>query len=68
MVPTSEFQLQFLQKVQLRLDSGIKKVWEVDSLLCPYGIPVPARNAHRVADQRRADRRASCSSCDKIAI
>ena len=29
----------------------IKKVWEVDPLLCPYDIPASSRDAHRVADQ-----------------
>ena len=29
----------------------IKKVWEVDPLLCPYDIPVSPRDAHRVTDQ-----------------
>ena len=44
----------------------IKKVWEVDPLLCPYDIhdiPVSARSAHRVAHQRRADRRAHLATC-----
>ena len=30
----------------------IKKVWEVDPLLCPYDIPAPARNAPRINDHR----------------
>ena len=44
----------------------IKKVWEVDPLLCPYDIhdiPVSARDAPRVAHQRRADRRAHLATC-----
>ena len=38
----------------------IKKVWKVDPLLCPS---MSARDAHRVADQRRADRRAHLAAC-----
>ena len=44
----------------------IKQVWEVDPLLCPYDIhdiPVSARDAPRVADQRRADHRAHLAAC-----
>ena len=47
----------------------IKKVWEVDPLLCPndihdiHDITVSARNAPRVAHQRRADHRAHLAAC-----
>ena len=44
----------------------IKQVWEVDPLLCPYDIhdiPVPARDAPRVTDQRHADHRAHLAAC-----
>ena len=37
--------------------------WEVDPLLCPYDIPAPQRDAHRVTHQRRADHRAHLASC-----
>ena len=41
----------------------VKQVWEVDPLLCPHDIPVSARDAHRVAHQRRADHRAHLAAC-----
>ena len=47
----------------------IKKVWEVDPLLCPYDIhdihdiPASTRDAPRVAHQRRADHRAHLAAC-----